>query len=258
LLNVLHIIHLWREVGRGRRGVPRAFLLAGKAAPGYAMAKLVIRLACSVAEVINQDPEVNPHLRAVFVPNYRVSAAQIIIPGADVSEQISTAGYEASGTGNMKLSLNGALTVGTLDGANVEILESVGADNFFLFGLTVEEVKARRAAGYRPREVVAGSPALGEVIELIASGRFGAGFEPIVNALLGDDRYLVLADFAAYADCHRRVAEAYRDQEGWSRMAILNVARLGKFSSDRSIAEYARDIWGAAPVPTKLAPYQQE
>jgi starch phosphorylase len=189
------------------------------------------------------------------MPNYRVSSAQVIIPAADVSEQISTAGYEASGTGNMKLSLNGALTIGTLDGANVEIREEVGAENFFLFGLTVEEVKARRAAGYRPRDVVAADPGLAEVIELIAGGRFGAGFEPIVHSLLDDDRYLVLADFAAYVAAQRQVATAYRDPEAWSRMAILNVARLGKFSSDRAIGEYAREIWGATPVPIALAPY---
>ncbi len=258
LLNALHVIHLWCQIGRDPTLaiVPRGFVFGAKAAPGYAMAKLVIRLINGIARVINADPTTAPHLQVVFMPNYRVSSAQVIIPAADVSEQISTAGYEASGTGNMKLSLNGALTVGTLDGANVEIREEVGAENFFLFGLDVEQVKARRAAGYRPREVVAADPALAEVIELIASGHFGDGFEPIVAALLDEDRYLVLADFAAYADCHRRVAAAYRDQEAWSRMAILNVARLGKFSSDRAIAEYARDIWAVSPVPVTLEPYR--
>ncbi|HTM21332.1 MAG TPA: glycogen/starch/alpha-glucan phosphorylase, partial [Kofleriaceae bacterium] len=246
LLNVLHIIDLWRRIARdpAEAIVPRAFIFGAKAAPGYAMAKLIVRLINGVAQVVNDDPTTAAHLAVVFMPNYRVSSAEVIIPAADLSEQISTAGYEASGTGNMKLSLNGALTIGTLDGANVEIRQEVGAENFFLFGMTVEEVRNRRAAGYRPRDVVAADPALGEVIDLIRSGRFGAGFEPIVDSLLGDDRYLCLADFAAYADCQRRVAAAYRDQEAWSRMAILNVARLGKFSSDRAIAEYARDIWG--------------
>ena len=258
LLNALHVIHLWRQIGRDPLAAiaPRAFVFGAKAAPGYDMAKLVIRLINGIAAVVNADPDTAAHLRVVFMPNYRVSSAQVIIPAADVSEQISTAGYEASGTGNMKLSLNGALTVGTLDGANVEIREEVGAENFFLFGLDVEQVKARRAAGYRPRDVVAADPALAEVIELISSGRFGDGFEPIVRALLDEDRYLVCADFADYAACHRRVAAAYLDQETWSRMAILNVARLGKFSSDRAIAEYARDIWGATPVPITLEPYR--
>jgi starch phosphorylase len=259
LLNALHIIDLWRRIRRSptEATVPRAFIFGAKAAPGYAMAKNVIRLINGIARVVNSDPVVSPHLRVVFMPNYRVSSAQVIIPAADVSEQISTAGYEASGTGNMKLSLNGALTPGTLDGANVEIREEVGPENFFLFGLTVEEVKARRAAGYRPRDVVAADPALAEIIAHIAGGTFGDGFEPIVGSLLDEDRYLVLADFAAYADCHRRVAAAYRDPESWSRMAILNIARLGKFSSDRSIADYARDIWGAKPVPIKIEPYTQ-
>ena len=226
----------------------------GKAAPGYAMAKQVINLIGQVAQVVNADLAVNRHLRVAFVPNYRVSSAQVIIPAADVSEQISTAGYEASGTGNMKLSLNGALTVGTLDGANVEIREEVGDENFFLFGLTVEEVRELRRTGYRPAEVAAADPALSEVLELIRGGRFGAGFGGIVDSLLGGDRFFVLADFAAYAACHRRVAAAYLDQDAWTRMAILNMARLGKFSSDRAIAEYARDIWHVTPVRTKLEP----
>ncbi len=256
LLNIMHVIHLWRQIGRDPKHaiVPRAFIFAGKAAPGYAMAKQVIHLIGQVAQVVNADPAVNRHLRVAFVPNYRVSSAQVIIPAADVSEQISTAGYEASGTGNMKLSLNGALTVGTLDGANVEIREEVGDENFFLFGLTVEQVRELRQKGYRPHEVAAAEPALGEVLELIKLGRFGPGFEGIVDSLLGGDRFFVLADFASYAACHRRVAAAYLDQESWTRMAILNMARLGKFSSDRAIAEYARDIWRVTPVRTKLQP----
>ena len=255
LLNAIHIIDLWRRISRdpAEAIVPRAFIFGAKAAPGYAIAKNVIRLINGVANVVNADPRTSPYLRVVFVPNYRVSSAQVIIPAADVSEQISTAGYEASGTGNMKLSLNGALTIGTLDGANVEIREEVGDENFFLFGLTVEEVRERRRMGYRPRDVVAADPGLAHVIDLIGAGRFGDGMEPLVESLLGDDRYLVCADYAAYVDCHRRVATAYLDQETWSKKAILNVARLGKFSSDRSIDEYAREIWHATPVPIDLA-----
>jgi starch phosphorylase len=219
------------------------------------MAKLIIRLINGIARVVNNDPATSRHLQVAFLPNYRVSSAEVIIPAADVSEQISTAGYEASGTGNMKLSLNGALTVGTLDGANVEIREEVGDENFFLFGLTVEEVRARRAAGYRGRDVADADPSIAEAIGAIQNGTFGHGFDAIVHALLDDDRYLVLADFAAYADCHGKVATAYLDQEAWSKKAILNVARLGKFSSDRSIAEYAKDIWGATGVPVTLKPY---
>jgi starch phosphorylase len=256
LLNALHIIDLWRRISRdpAEAITPRAFIFGAKAAPGYSMAKLVIRLINGIAHVVNADARTSPYLRVVFMPNYRVSLAQVIIPAADVSEQISTAGYEASGTGNMKLSLNGALTIGTLDGANVEILEEVGADNFFLFGLTVEGVRSLRSSGYRPRDIVAADPGLSAVFDLIDAGRFGDGFRPIIDSLLDDDRYLVCADYAAYADCQRRVATAYLDQDTWSRKAILNVARLGKFSSDRSIEEYARDIWNARPVPVTLSP----
>jgi glycogen phosphorylase len=253
LLNVLHVIALYQRLKRGvDLGPPRTVLIGGKAAPGYVMAKLHIRLIHAVAEVINRDADVGGRLRVVFFPNYRVSSAETIMPAADLSEQISTAGYEASGTGNMKLSLNGAMTIGTLDGANVEIREEVGADNFFLFGLTAEEVAERRARGYRPEEELAGNRELAEVLELLGSGFFSPEepwlFQPIMDSLLGEDRYLTLADFGAYATCHEEAARVFSDPERWTRMAILNIARMGKFSSDRTISEYARDIWRLRPV----------
>jgi glycogen phosphorylase len=262
LLNVLHVVALFQRLKHdptaAARDVPRTFIVAGKAAPGYWMAKLIIKLTNAVADVVNHDPEIGGLLKLAFVPNYSVSLAQRIVPAADLSEQISTAGYEASGTGNMKMTLNGALTIGTLDGANVEIREAVGDENFFLFGLTVEEVARRRAAGYRPREAYQADAELRGAVDLIASGFFSPDdpkrFQPIVDELLGNDTYLVMADFCAYRDCQKRVAEAYRDPERWSRMAILNVARCGRFSSDRAIAEYARDIWGARPVAVRLGP----
>lgn len=253
LLNVLHIITLYNRVRRGAEDeVPRTFILSGKAAPGYTMAKLVIRLINGVADVVNNDPATGDRLRVVFIPNYDVSTASDIIPAADVSEQISTAGTEASGTGNMKLALNGALTVGTLDGANVEIRDAVGGENLFIFGLTVEEVAAPRGA-YTPRVVYEQNPALREVIDMIGGGFFSPEgpeglFRPLVDNLLEEDRYLVLADYAGYVECQREVAELYRAPEAWTRKAILNVARMGRFSSDRAVAEYARDIWRAEPV----------
>jgi glycogen phosphorylase len=235
------------------RPVPRAYLFGGKAAPGYAMAKLVIKLVNSVADVVNHDPAVSDHLKVAFLRNFRVSLGERIYPAADLSEQISTAGKEASGTGNMKFALNGALTIGTLDGANVEIREEVGADNFFLFGLTVEEVQNLRRRGYQPREWYHGDPVLKSVIDGLAGDAFSPGepglFRPIVDSLLGADTYMCLADFDAYRACQDRVSQAWLDPERWSRMAILNTARCGAFSSDRTIRQYADEIWRVKSTP---------
>ncbi len=257
LLAALHAIHLYLQIAEDGRGLeaPRACLFAGKAAPEYWMAKLVIRLLCNVSDVIGRDPRTAGQLRLAFVPDYRVSLAEQIIPAADLSEQISTAGFEASGTGNMKLSLNGALTIGTLDGANVEIREAVGTENFYLFGLRAEEIAALRAeGGYEPRERYEASPAIRRVLDAIGSERFSCGeagvFGPILQNLLDHgDPYFVLADFEAYAATQERVAGDFRDTEAWSRRAILNVARMGRFSSDRAVREYADGIWQLAPVP---------
>ena len=245
-LNLLHAIHLWNRIRDGEQlEIPRTILLAGKAAPAYRAAKLMIRLAHGIAEAIAADPRTRDVLRVVFVPDFSVKVAQHIYPAADLSEQISTAGMEASGTGNMKFTLNGALTIGTLDGANVEIREAVGADHFFLFGLTAEEVVARKAAGYHPRQVR--DPELARAIAMIADGAFSRGdrelFAPLVHELREHDPFLVCADFAAYVDAQRRVAQAWRSPAAWTTSSILNVARAGKFSSDRSIREYAKNIW---------------
>ncbi|RYZ38840.1 MAG: glycogen/starch/alpha-glucan phosphorylase, partial [Myxococcaceae bacterium] len=248
LLDAIHIVALWMKARREPSSVvhPRAFLFGAKAAPGYHLAKLTIRLINGIAEVVNSDAGTTG-LQVVFVPNYRVSLAERIIPAADVSEQISTAGWEASGTGNMKLMLNGALTLGTLDGANVEIREAVGDENFFLFGLTADEVIARKKAGYRPREVYESNTELREALDLIRSGFFSPEdrnlFQPLVDSLLDEDRYLVLADFAAYMSKQEEVVRAYQDHEGWTKKCIVNVARAGIFSSDRTIKQYAEEIW---------------
>ena len=250
LLDLMHVIALYNRIKANPRLslVPRTVIFGGKAAPGYAMAKAIIKLINSVGEVVNHDTDVRGRLSVVFLKNYRVSLAEKIFPAADLSQQISTAGKEASGTGNMKFSLNGALTIGTLDGANVEIREEVGAENFFLFGLTVEGVHELRRKGYNPWEYYRSNRELKGVIDAIADGTFSPGeprlFQPIVDSLLhGGDPYLLLADFAGYMACQEKVSEVFKDQETWTRMAILNVARMGKFSSDRSIRQYAEEIW---------------
>jgi starch phosphorylase len=254
-LNVLHIIALYNRLRREPRleVTPRCFIFGGKAAPGYYMAKLIIRLINAVAEVVNSDPLVAQRLKVVFFPNFNVKTAQPIYPAADLSEQISTAGKEASGTGNMKFMLNGALTIGTLDGANVEIREQVGEENFFQFGLTAEQVAQLQRAGYRPASYIEGNAELREVLDLIAAGTFSRGdrelFAPLLENLRQSDPFLVLADFAAYLACQERVSVAWSDRERWTRMSILNTARGGHFSSDRSIREYCDGIWKAQAVP---------
>ncbi|MFO0594234.1 MAG: glycogen/starch/alpha-glucan phosphorylase [Myxococcaceae bacterium] len=256
LLNALHVVYLWTRARNDPKSLqhPRAFLFGAKAAPGYRTAKLIIRLITGIGEVVNSDAT-RTGLRVAFVPNYRVSLAERIFPGSDVSEQISTAGMEASGTGNMKFAMNGALTVGTLDGANIEIREAVGAENFFLFGKTAEEVAEAKAAGYRGREIYESNAAVKEVLDLVASGFFSPEdrglFKPLVDSLINDDRYLVLADFDAYVKAQEAVARKYTDPKAWWRSAILNVARMGFFSSDRTIREYAKDIWGIEPIPPR-------
>ncbi|MBX7246915.1 MAG: glycogen/starch/alpha-glucan phosphorylase [Candidatus Sumerlaeaceae bacterium] len=254
-LNVLHILTLYLRLKRDPNAniPPRTFLFGAKAAPGYFMAKLIIKLINSVADVVNNDPAIGGRLKVVFFPDYNVKNAQHIFPAADLSEQISTAGKEASGTGNMKLAMNGALTIGTLDGANVEIREEVGAENFFLFGLTAEEVQQAKAAGYRPKYYYDRDTSLREVLDYIASGALAGGdanlFRPIVDNLLNQDPYLVLADFRDYVDCQERVSALWRDPKAWTAKSILNVARMGKFSSDRSIRDYCAKVWKVEPVP---------
>jgi starch phosphorylase len=253
-LNVLYLVTEYTRLKRGGApGPPRTVIFGGKAAPGYRMAKLIIRLIHGVAAVINGDPQVSRVLQVVFIPDFNVKNAQPIYPAADLSEQISTAGKEASGTGNMKFAMNGALTIGTLDGANVEIRDAVGPENFFLFGLTAREVGDRKASGYRPRDLYDANPDLRTTIDLIASGTFAKGdrdlFRPLVESLLTRDDYLLLADYQSYVDCQARVSDAYRDAAAWTRMSILNSARVGRFSSDRSIRDYCRDIWKVEPDP---------
>jgi starch phosphorylase len=250
LLNVLHIITMYNRIRKGeaKNITPRAVIFGGKAAPGYWMAKLIIRLINDVAEVINNDPAVGDKLKVVFYPNYEVSAAELLFPGSDLSEQISTAGTEASGTGNMKMALNGALTIGTLDGANVEIKEEVGDDNIFIFGLTTPEVASTKANGYNPWDFYYANSALKEVLDMIANGYFSAHepgrYQAIFDNLMNNgDHYLLLADYASYIAKQEEVSQVYQDQEEWSRRAILNVARVAKFSSDRTIGEYAEKIW---------------
>ncbi len=252
-LNALYLVTLYNQIRRGAvPDVPRTVLFGGKAAPGYRMAKLIIRLITGVAGAINTDPVVSRWLRVAFIPDFNVTVAQCIYPAAELSEQISTAGTEASGTGNMKFAMNGALTIGTLDGANVEIREAVGAENFFLFGATVEDATALRSRGYEPRRLYETNDALREAIDTIAAGAFSNGdremFRPLVDSLLARDQYLVLQDYQPYLACQDEVARSYADRAGWTRKSILNAARVGRFSSDRSIREYCRDIWHAEPL----------
>jgi starch phosphorylase len=257
-LNILHVITLYNRLRSNPRlpAPPRTIIFGGKAAPGYTMAKLIIKLINSVANVINHDPLTRDRLKVAFIPDFNVKVAHHIYPAAELSEQISTAGKEASGTGNMKFSLNGALTIGTLDGANIEIRDAVGADNFFLFGLTAAQVQEQLESGYNPSAFYENDPELRQSLDQIASGHFAGGnshlFRPIVDNLLYHDPFLLLADYRAYIDAQDRVSQAYQDPENWTRMSILNVARMGHFSSDRSITEYAEKIWKTQPVEISL------
>jgi len=254
-LNVLHIITLYNRLRKEPKLdiPPRTFIFGGKAAPGYYMAKLIIKLITSVAEVVNQDSALNGRLKVVFLPNFNVKSAQRVYPAAELSEQISTAGKEASGTGNMKFALNGALTMGTLDGANIEIRDQVGHENFFCFGLTADQVVELKARGYRPRDYYEADPELREALDQVASGFFSPDartlFRPLVDSLLNhDDEFMLLADYRAYVDCQEKAGQVYEKSETWTRLSILNVARIGYFSSDRSIREYCEQIWKIAPV----------
>lgn len=257
-LNILHVISLYLKLKENPNIElqPRTFIFAGKAAPAYHLAKLIIKLITSVGDVINQDPAVRDTLKVVFMPNFNVTNGQRIYPAAELSEQISTAGKEASGTGNMKFAMNGALTIGTLDGANIEIREEVGEENFFLFGMTADEVEKLRHQGYQPHHYLDSNPLLAEVFDLIASGFFSRGdgslFKPLLDNLLHVDPYFAFADFEAYSECQNRVNEAYKNQDHWNKMSVLNTARSGKFSSDRTIAEYCKDVWNVEPVPIVL------
>lgn len=262
-LSVLHIISLYNKIKKNPKMhvTPRTFIFAGKAAPGYFMAKLIIKLINSVAEVVNKDHDVAGRLKVVFIPDFNVCLGQRIYPAADLSEQISTAGKEASGTGNMKFALNGALTIGTLDGANVEMRQELGPENFFLFGLTVDQIMKLKDNGYDPSSYYNRNSDLKEVIDLIASGHFSPGdpglFHPLVDSLLHKDDYMLFADYQSYLDCQARVSTVYEQKDVWTKMSILNVARMGKFSSDRAISEYCSKIWQVDPVDIKLADYVQ-
>jgi len=257
-LNVLHIITLYNRIKSdpGVELTPRTFIFGGKAAPGYFTAKLIIKLINSVAQTINRDEDVKDRLKVVFYPDFNVKQAQWIYPAADLSEQISTAGKEASGTGNMKFSMNGALTIGTLDGANVEIREEVGAENFFLFGLETAEVFVARSKGYNPRRLYEENDELRKAIDLVASGSFSGGdtelFRPLLDSLLNHDEYMLCADYQSYIDCQQNVSRTYQDQDTWTKISILNTARMGKFSSDRTIRQYCDEIWKVSPEPVSL------
>jgi len=253
LLNVLHVVMLYHEMlARPNERVPRVCLFAAKAAPSYHRAKLIIKLVHDVARVVNADKRLQGRLRVAFVPNYCVSVAEIMVPAADLSEQISTAGMEASGTGNMKFALNGALTIGTLDGANIEIRDAVGPENFFLFGLTADQVAELRPR-YNPWEIYRSNPVVRQALDAIANGDFNPQ-EPNLYRQVRDwltlegDRYMLLADIESYAEAQRQVDVLWRDPKAWTRTAILNVANVGRFSSDRSVSEYAQRIWNITPV----------
>lgn len=257
-LSALHIIALYHRLksSPNLEMTPRTFIFGGKAAPGYRMAKLVIKLITSIGDVVNRDPAVRDRLRVAFLPNFSVTNGQRIYPAADLSEQISLAGKEASGTGNMKFAMNGALTIGTMDGANIEIREQVGAENFFLFGMSADKVAELKATGYTPTDWAERNAELREVLNLLRHGYFSRGdgelFRPIVDNLVHHDPYCLLADFASYAEAHTRAGNAYLDADRWTRMSILNSARSGLFSSDRTIRDYCRDIWKADSVPVPL------
>jgi starch phosphorylase len=263
-LNILHIITLYNRIKQNPNidVQPRTFIFGGKAAPGYYMAKLIIKLVNSIGTVINADPDVRDRLKVVFLPDYNVTNSQMVYPAADLSEQISTAGLEASGTGNMKFSMNGALTIGTLDGANIEIRQEAGAENFFLFGLTAAEVLDLKSSGYHPWDYYQSNPELKAAIDLINSGHFAQGdvnlFKPLTDKLLHQDPFMLFADYQSYIDCQAQVSEAYRNQDHWTRMSILNSARMGKFSSDRSIRDYTREIWHAPAVKVEVSEYEQK
>jgi starch phosphorylase len=255
LLNVLHVITLYNRIrsGHAHTITPRTIIFAGKAAPGYKLAKQIIRLINDVASIVNEDPAVHGLLKVVFLPNYDVSSAEKLFPASDLSEQISTAGTEASGTGNMKMALNGALTIGTLDGANVEIMEEVGDDNIFIFGLTTPQVAELRANGYSAWDHYHGNDELRQVLDMIGNGFFSVE-EPdryrqiFDNLTHHGDHYLLLADYASYISTQDKVSMLYQDKEEWTRRAILNVANMGKFSSDRTIREYADNVWNVKGV----------
>lgn len=257
-LNVLHIITLYNRLKQNPSAniTPRTFIFGGKAAPAYRMAKLIIKLINSVAEVVNRDPDTRDRIKVVFLPDYNVTNSQPVYPAADLSEQISTAGLEASGTGNMKFAMNGALTIGTLDGANIEIRQEVGAENFFLFGLTTEEVATLKSKGYRPAEYYHANAELKAVMDLISVGHFSHGdrelFKPLIDNLMNTDPFMLLADYPLYIQAQEKVGETYQDRDRWTRMSILNTARMGKFSSDRAIREYCQDIWHVEPISIQL------
>jgi glycogen phosphorylase len=257
-LNILHVIALYHRLRCDPHAdiQPRTVIFGGKAAPGYHLAKLIIKLIHSVADVVNRDPAVRERLKVVFLPNFNLKNGQRVYPAADLSEQISTAGKEASGTGNMKFCMNGALTIGTQDGANIEICREVGAENFFMFGLTAPEVESLRAGGYRPAVLYESNPELRQALDLIREGFFSRGdcgqFRPLTDGLLSRDPFMLLADFQSYVDCQMRVGHAYEDAQRWTRMSILNVARAGLFSSDRTVREYADEIWRVPEVPIEL------
>ena len=258
LLNIMHVITLYNRMRNGDTdSVARTVIFSGKSAPGYAIAKLIIKLINAVADIVNNDPAINDRLKVIFIPNYDVSTASDIIPAADLSEQISTAGMEASGTGNMKLALNGALTIGTLDGANVEIRDEVGDENIFIFGLTVDEVAQQKQDGYNPKEYYDNNLELKQTLDMISNGFFSPEnadlYTPIIDMLLNQgDHFMVLADYAAYIDCQEKVSELYKNKTEWTKKSILNVANMGLFSSDRTIAEYAKEIWNIKPVNIDL------
>jgi starch phosphorylase len=256
-LNALHMLTRYLDLlDAPDQGQSRTVIVSGKAAPGYVAAKLIIKLITSIGDAVNHDRRLRDRLKVVFMPDFNVKNASRIYPGADLSEQISMASTEASGTGNMKFAMNGSLTIGTLDGANVEIRDAVGADNFFLFGLTTEQVRATKAGGYAPRALADSNARLRRVLELMGSGALAGGdaglFRPMLDELLGRDEYLLLADYDSYVDCQLQVDAAFADSDAWTRKSILTVARMGRFSSDRAIREYAQNIWRVAPIVTAV------